>query len=83
MPPTEYLVMEVLAARWRLGQNVWTFPTSTLKAIRDLTDQGLVWWKHGTAEHTVLVRLTDAGVKAWKLDKPDPNKVDRPTGTEG
>ena len=26
LPPTQYLVLDVLAARYRLGENAWTFP---------------------------------------------------------
>lgn len=70
MTPTEYLVMEVLAARYRTGERFWTFPTFALPAVRRLEARNYVSWKHGVVEKTVLVRLSEEGVKAWKLDKP-------------
>jgi hypothetical protein len=61
LPPTQFLVLEVLAARYRLGENVWTFPTSCMKPILALEAQGLVWHKSGTIERTRLVGLTKRG----------------------
>jgi hypothetical protein len=65
LTPTEYLVMEVLAARHRLGEATWTFPTSLRPAVTRLAQRGLVWWKRGVVEHTVLVSLTNVGRTRW------------------
>jgi len=61
LPPTEYLVMEVLAARTRLGETGWTFPSRLNKALETLEGRGLVRWKSATIERHSLAWLTDAG----------------------
>lgn len=66
--PTQHLVLDVLAARYRLGEHMWTFPTSCKSAINFLTEQGLVGQMHGVIEHTLRAWLTEAG-KAAVLSK--------------
>lgn len=61
LPPTEYLILEVLAARWRVGERVWTFPTRVNRALDSLAGKGLVGWKSGVVERTSLAWLTDGG----------------------
>lgn len=61
LPLTQYLVMEVLAARHRTGEDHWTFPTRATPAVRRLEGHRLVRWKSGIVEGTILVWLTDAG----------------------
>lgn len=61
LPPTQYLMMEVLAARYRLGENYWTFPSSHRRIADELESKGLVYQKSGRVERTILVWLTDAG----------------------
>ena len=61
LPPTQYLMMEVLAARFRLGENCWTFPASQRRIADELEGKGLVHQKSGIVERTILVWLTDAG----------------------
>lgn len=71
--PTEYLVMEVLVARCvRLGEALWTFPTSVVPALRRLEKRGWVGWKYGIVEKTCMVHLTDAGAKVWAVDESYP-----------
>lgn len=41
-PPTQFLVLEVLAARHRLGEPHWPFPQTCAPAIRSLAEKGLV-----------------------------------------
>lgn len=43
---TEYLIMETLIARVRLGESCWTFPRrrGMLRAIKNLEKYGLVDW---------------------------------------
>lgn len=59
--PSQELVMEVLAARVRLGEAAWTFRSKHGRAIGQLQDLGYVWSKYGSVESTLLVGLTDAG----------------------
>lgn len=68
-PATQHLVMEVLAARHRLGEAFWPFPQNCINAIKALEEIGLV---HIMKRHDVVgwirVRLTDKGISEWGLD---------------
>jgi hypothetical protein len=64
LPPTQALVLEILAARHRLGETWRTFSTRHLTALRALEKRGLVGLMRGTAPHTCRAYLTDAGRKA-------------------
>jgi hypothetical protein len=55
------MVLDVLAARWRLGEHAWTFPAKLRPALRALEDRHLVWWKVGVEEGTCLAVLTEKG----------------------
>jgi hypothetical protein len=79
LPPTQYLIMDVLAARWRTGEHLWTFPTrpGIVGAAHDLARAGLVGMKSGVAPKTIQVWLTDAG-KAAVLMPGRVNPVDEP-----
>ncbi|MEU7978222.1 hypothetical protein AB0B63_06790 [Micromonospora sp. NPDC049081] len=70
LPPTQYLILEVLAARHRLGEHCWTFPSrpGIRTAVAALTVAGLVTWKSSPAQRSVLVWLTDTG-RAAALDE--------------
>lgn len=61
LPPTQQLVLDVLAARHRLGEQVWTFPAAVNPALRALADRGLVTLLNGIVEKSTRARLTDAG----------------------
>lgn len=61
LPITQYLVLEVLAARHRLGEHGWTFPTSARRAVDALGALGLVSATAGFMPKTLLVWLTEAG----------------------
>lgn len=63
LPPTQYLVVEVLAARHRLGEHVWTFPTSVTAQMNALERAGLVGFKSGVMPGSLLAWLTEAGRK--------------------
>lgn len=69
LPPTQYLVMEVLAARARTGEALWNFPSNLAVPLRALEDLGLVSVMHGVAPASLRARLTDAGRK--HVLKPD------------
>jgi hypothetical protein len=61
LTPTEELMLEVLAGRWRLGEQMWTFSSRMKRCANSLADRGLVGWKGGIVEKTILVWLTDSG----------------------
>lgn len=64
MTPTEDLVLEVLAARYRLGHQLWTFKSRHSRVINSLVEQGLVFSMHGVVEKTVRAGLTEKGMDA-------------------
>jgi hypothetical protein len=61
LPPTQYLILDVLAARWRTGETLWTFPSRLRPAVRALAELGLVHEMHGITEGTIRARLTEVG----------------------
>lgn len=63
-PLTQQLVLEVLAARARLGENAWTFTNRTRPALEALSRAGLAWWKSAVVDGHCLAGLTDAGREA-------------------
>ncbi len=63
LPPTQYLVLEVLAARYRLGEPYWTFPNRVRPAVGALIEEGLVSEHSGPVEGSFQVRFTDDGLK--------------------
>lgn len=65
LPPTQHLIMEVLAARWRLGEVWWTFPSRLRPALVALENAGLVSFKAGVVHKTLLASLTNAGLSQW------------------
>jgi hypothetical protein len=72
LPPTWYLILEVLAARWRLGEDHWTFPTRMLPALRKLAARDLIWWQYATVPRLAFAGLTPAGRDAVLLDTYTP-----------
>lgn len=65
LPPTQYLIMEVLGARWRLGEEHWTFPSYLSQQLRVLEARGLLTWKHGIVARTCMAWLTEEGKQVW------------------
>lgn len=61
LPPTQYLIMEVLAARERAGEQSWPFPARLRPALRALQAAALVQPHEPTGSGMVRVRLTDIG----------------------
>jgi hypothetical protein len=61
--PVQELVLEVLAARHRLGERIWTLDrnAAVTSALRVLEKEGLVVYKSGVVQNTYLAYLTDAG----------------------
>lgn len=61
LTPTEHLVLESLTARYRLGENSWTFVATANKALISLEEKGLVNWKSSSIENHSLVWFTNKG----------------------
>ena len=61
LTPTEDLMMEVLVARFRLGERMWTFDSNQTFIARRLEAKGMVGWKSGIVEKSILVWMTDEG----------------------
>lgn len=61
--PTETLLLEVLVARARLGETIWTFDrnSASTNAISTLAVRGYVNPMHGIVEKTFRASLTDKG----------------------
>lgn len=55
----EYLMVETLIARARLGEPFWTFMKRQRKIAARLEERGVVSYKPGVAPDTILVSLTD------------------------
>lgn len=69
LTPTEYLFMEVLAARARLGEAAWSFPNSVRTAARALESRNLIGWKSGVIENTMLAWMTPLGRTTFLSDE--------------
>jgi hypothetical protein len=73
---TEDLIMEVLAARHRLGENIWPFDSALRPRLRALAGLGLIGYKGGIVEGTCNAWMTDEGRRRF-LDPtytpPTPN----------
>ncbi len=65
--PTEWLLMEVLAARARLGETSWPDPNVLKPTIRRLARRDWVDFEPSTVEGFTQVWLTPAGRIAWGL----------------
>lgn len=61
LTPTEYLILEVLAARFRLGEHLWPFPNRFRPALRTLHAKGLVSFQSHVTAGNQAVRLTVDG----------------------
>lgn len=61
--PTQELILEVLTARHRLGETLWTFSTQDGAALRALETAGLIWTMNGIVEHTIRASLTVDGLR--------------------
>lgn len=70
LTPTEYLVLDVLVARYRLGDNSWTFPVQMRSALRRLEARGYLVFKSGVCYGTLHAHLTDRGARFTRLDQP-------------
>jgi hypothetical protein len=67
LPPTQYLLMETLAARCRLGESYWTFPNTCMPAARKLEEAGLITTRE-PGGYAFEASFTDAGRAVWLPD---------------
>lgn len=68
LTPTQDLLLEVLIARYRLGESYWTFDSRHKKMLEALASLGLVTVMHGNVEYTVRASLTDLAVETYISD---------------
>lgn len=80
LTPTENLALEVLIARYRTGEHLWTFDSkpAIVKALDSLNEKKLVWTMHGSVEHTVRAGLTAHGVSKYVGNYTPPNGIQDP-----
>lgn len=64
--------MEVLAARYRLGETLWPFTTNAgiWVAAKKLVKRGWIWTENGQVERTFRAGLTEEGKRVWEMNKP-------------
>lgn len=65
MTPTQELILEVLIARTRLGETLWTFSSVHRPALSSLEERGLVFVMNGIVEKSVRASLTEKGVEKY------------------
>lgn len=73
LTPTEELIIDVLVARFRLGETIWPFDLRNAAALRRLESRGLINRMGGNVENTERVWLTeralhDHGPSWFQLD---------------
>jgi DNA-binding MarR family transcriptional regulator len=78
LTPTEDLCLELLAARYRTGEDLWTFDSRHKRALESLQDKGLVNVVHGIVPKTVRASLTEDGKKEGLSDSYVPPIKRRP-----
>lgn len=59
LTPTEELILEVLTARLRLGEKLWTFSSRHNVAMRKLRLRGIIRTMNGVTENTIRAYLTN------------------------
>lgn len=65
LTPTQDLVLEVLIARHRLGEQLWTFDSRLRRTVDQLAEFGLVIPMSGITERTVRATLTEEAKERW------------------
>lgn len=65
LTPTEELIMEVLAARYRLGETLWPFDSRLSRQLDSLGAKDLIFVMNGNVEHTYRASLTEKGMKKF------------------
>lgn len=72
LPPFQQTIVELLIARYRLGEPTWTLggDAFTRNALDVLQTKDIVWWKHGIVENSTL-----AGLNPWVTDTLRPYRA--------
>lgn len=65
LPPTQYLILECLAARVRTGEHLWSFPDRVKPQLRELASAGLIGWQSSPAPGACHAWFTDTGRKLF------------------
>lgn len=82
LPLAQYLILEVLRARHRLGEPFWPIPKRAKKQLTALQDAGLVSYESGVIEGWYDASLTPRGMEATGV-KPLPEAPTSPGGPSG
>lgn len=73
---TQDLIMEVLSARDRLNEPVWTFAKRHKRALLQLQDMGLVSFvKSGFVQDTVVTSITQDGRERYQVKPYGPLSI--------
>jgi hypothetical protein len=72
LTPTEEVILDALIARWRLGEQLWTFSKQLVPAARKLVNKGLVDDLGSITGQDIRLRLTDEGRKRFSDPLYDP-----------
>lgn len=72
LTPTEDLLLEVLIARYRLGESYWTFEQRHKSALEKLQSRGLVTVMHGVVENTCRASMTELAKKEYLSNSYEP-----------
>lgn len=65
LTPTENLIVELLVARYRLGERLWTFNAEVTRQVYLLSEKGYVTPMSGVTEGTVRAMLTEEAVALY------------------
>lgn len=65
LTPTEALVMEVLAARFRLGETSWPMPDRVKPALKGLAAKGLLSFQSDIMPRYQRATMTEEGKKIF------------------
>lgn len=68
LTPTEELICDVLVARLRLGETMWTFDSRLTQQATHLAELGIIGTTHGIVEKTFRAWLTDKGKALFLMD---------------
>lgn len=72
LTPTAELIMEVLVARWRLGETTWSFPKRLSSQTRWLETIGLVQRTNTDVAEQITLKLTEKARKELLSDAYTP-----------
>lgn len=65
LTPTENLILELLIARFRLGERLWTFDSNVRKQVVSLASKGYAHEMNGIVPQTVRARLSDEAIAMY------------------